>query len=146
MSIIPWYIPAGAAAAITVVIAWGAHSLDVSRLEDNWEAAQKAAVQNQANLCESSKQPKKEADNVHETSLTHSLDTCLAKLQRPAKCVPVFISRPASGTTATCEQPTSGIESSELEAVKIKWQSERDALNAAKIWAIGYDKFVNEHK
>lgn len=146
MSLLPWYIPAGGAAIVTTVIAFGAHSLDVNQLEKDWKTKKDEAVQAQADLCESSKQPKKEADNASQTNLANLLDTCLGKLQKPAKCVPVYISRPASGVNAACQQQASGIDSAAIEVNNIECQKDRNGLNEAKIWGQGYLKFINGGK
>lgn len=141
MSILPWYIPAIGATTLTLGVTYMAHSIDVSRLESRWSTELSDAVQKQAKQCESSKQPKNEADNVSETNLAHQLDACLGKLQRPAKCIPVYISRPASGSTAACKQQTSGISSAAIDVNNIECQRDRNGLNEAKIWAQGYQKF-----
>lgn len=137
-----WKLLAGA--GLTLFIGLMMHDLRIDELEKIWSQKQKEAVQGQADKCDSSKKPAKEANDQTQTNNDALLAQCIAELQQPGKCIPVYVSRPSSGSAATCEQSASGLSSSQIEAKRIESQHDRDNLNAAKIWAQGYLKYINQ--
>lgn len=92
--------------------------------------------------CQESKQPAIEANQYDYTKLNTSLTSCLNQLRKSTTyCVPVHSARPTNGVEAAGGQSPSGITESAIIANNIECQADRDALNSAKIWAIGYEKY-----
>lgn len=137
---IPWWLSSLAGFILASIIGITAHNLRVDEITLKNEKDKQAQIQADTKECDNSKQPTREADNVSETNNAHLLDQCLSKLRQPTKCIPI-IARPTRSVKTTSQQPAGGIDSSAIDASNISCQKDRDDLNTAKIWAIGYDKY-----
>lgn len=104
--IFPWYIPAAGAAIITSMIAYGAHSLDVNRIEAKAAKELKDQVTFDINKCESSTKSTRD-DNEHYQKAIASRDALITELsKRPAKCL--YISRATNNTKSGSVQSGQG--------------------------------------
>ena len=125
------------------VLDWRSEAYRVPILEKELEDLKKVPAQI-IEKCEQSKEPAKEANNYEYTNVTNSLNLCLNQLRKlPTKCVP--IARPTNSTDSANQSETSGITESAIEANNIECQADRDALNAARIWAVGYQKYKESY-
>ncbi len=106
--ILPWYIPAAGAAIVTSFLAYGAHSLDVNRINAKASKVLVAQMQFDIKQCQDSKQITTKAETDYETQIT-TLNNELKRLRnQPSTCVPV--TRPASKRNATklTSKPSNG--------------------------------------
>ncbi len=87
--------------------------------------------------------PATEANDYDYKKTSNSLTLCLNQLRKSSTCYPVYPARTPNGAETTSQQRASGITDSAIVANNISCQADRDSLNAAKIWAVGYEKYKN---
>lgn len=137
-----WWIPALGGFLLASIIAYTGHSLDIDRIELEQTQTLSDQKNEDASICQLSKTPTKDSDAYSKKNDDDLLSACISQLQQPTTCVPVYITKPSRSVTATCEQPRpdAGIDSQALTAFKLECTKDRNDLNAAKIWALGYLK------
>lgn len=137
---------ANGALALLLLTGFFYHEHSIDKMEKEKAEAVAGQAKADVKICSESKTPTNEANLYAENNNATLLADCVARLQQPKKCTPVYVSRPAGGPKTTCEQPASGIDSSAIEAKRIEAQKDRNDLNVAKVWALGYEKFTNPNK
>ncbi len=141
-----WKLYAGIAVIVMVsILAWRVnHAFNEAAKVEGLEQQLKTATEALEAFkiqCAESKKPANEANDYDYKNTKNSLTLCLNQLRKSPNCVP--ISRPPSRVEISSGQPTSGITVAAIIANNIECQADRDGLNAAKIWAQGYEKYRN---
>lgn len=127
-------------AALSLGVAYMAHSIDINRLEAKHKEELSAQVRFDVQQCNDSKQPAKEANEYGEKNNNKLLADCLVQLRHPVR--QLHISRTPRGLAAADRQPAGGITTADIAANNIECRKDRNDLNTAKIWGQGYQKFT----
>lgn len=130
-------------ATLGFIFSWWIGNVRLEYQEVKHAKAIESQVRFDIEQCDKAKEPTNEANDVDKTYTSHLLDECVSKLQQSKKCVPVYISKPASGVKTTDQPEGGGINSAAIDAANIECQQDRNDLNVAKTWAQGYQKFIS---
>lgn len=148
LTIVLRYLPhiLGALAVLGLILLinhWRVEAGKVEGLETELKIA-KQALKIQSERYIAAKKPTTEANDYDRAKLNNSLNLCLNSLRHSSRCVPVYLPGTANGAKGADKRPASGITSGAIIANNIECQADRDSLNAARVWAKGYEEFTKD--